>query len=64
MFAFIENNYLQFKELNTTILNGFIGTEIMRRLIGLAQLPIQIDLNTKANLLTFAKNLILEEDEK
>ena len=64
VFAFIENNYLQFKELNTKILNGFIGTEIMRRLIGLAQLPIQIDLNTKANLLTFAKNLILEEDEK
>jgi 5-methylthioribose kinase len=27
--------------LNTTILNGFIGTEIMRRLIGLAQLPLK-----------------------
>jgi 5-methylthioribose kinase len=38
--AFIKEN-LFFEELNTTILNGFIGTEIMRRLIGLAQLPLK-----------------------
>jgi 5-methylthioribose kinase len=30
-----------FEELNPTILNGFIGTEIIRRLIGLAQLPLK-----------------------
>lgn len=58
--AYIENNYLYFSELNSEILNGFIGTEIMRRLIGLAQLPLKMDLETKANLLTFARTLILK----
>jgi 5-methylthioribose kinase len=46
--------------LNTTILNGFIGTEIMRRLIGLAQLPLKMELKTKAALLAFARDLILK----
>ena len=62
--AFVKENYSQFSELNSTILNGLIGTEIMRRLIGLAQLPLQMDLEMKADLLRFAKTLILEQDEK
>jgi 5-methylthioribose kinase len=57
---FIKENYYSFAELNTTILNGFIGVEIMRRLIGLAQLPLKMDLKTKATLLQFAENLILK----
>jgi 5-methylthioribose kinase len=32
----------------------------MRRLIGLAQLPLKMDLKTKARLLQFAENLILK----
>jgi 5-methylthioribose kinase len=32
----IKEQYNSFEELNPTILNGFIGTEIIRRLIGLA----------------------------
>jgi 5-methylthioribose kinase len=51
---------LNYNELNETILNGFIGVEIIRRLIGLAQLPLQMDLNTKKNLLAVAKKLILK----
>jgi 5-methylthioribose kinase len=35
----IKEKY-NFEELNPTILNGFIGTEIIRRLI-LAQLPLK-----------------------
>jgi 5-methylthioribose kinase len=31
----IKEQYNSFEELNPTILNGFIGTEIIRRLIGL-----------------------------
>ena len=62
--AFVKENYSQFSELNSTILNGLIGTEIMRRLIGLAQLPLQMDIEMKADLLRFAKTLILEQDEK
>lgn len=57
---FVKENYYSFAELNTTILNGFIGSEIMRRLIGLAQLPLKMDLKTKARLLQFAENLILK----
>jgi 5-methylthioribose kinase len=37
----IKEEYNSFEELNPTILNGFIGTEIIRRLIGLAQLPLK-----------------------
>ncbi|NRT17129.1 5-methylthioribose kinase [Flavobacterium sp. 28A] len=58
--AFIKENYQSFEDLNSTILNGFIGTEIMRRLIGLAQLPLKMDLKTKADLLAFAKDLIVK----
>ncbi len=38
---------------------GFAGVEIMRRLLGVAQLPIQLDLAQKKALLEEAKNLIL-----
>jgi 5-methylthioribose kinase len=58
--AFVEEKYLSFADLNTTVLNGFIGIEIMRRILGIAQLPLKIDLKTKGELLKFAKNLILK----
>lgn len=52
--------YEEYTKLNLKILNGFIGVEIMRRLIGLAQLPLKLDLNAKKQLLEFAKTLILK----
>jgi 5-methylthioribose kinase len=58
--ALVKEKYHSYEELNTTILNGFIGTEIMRRLLGIAQLPLKMDLKTKAVLLQFAKDLILK----
>jgi 5-methylthioribose kinase len=58
--AFVKEKYHSFADLNAIILNGFIGAEIIRRLIGLAQLPLKIDLKRKATLLEFAKNLILK----
>jgi 5-methylthioribose kinase len=57
----VANVYEAYPELNLEILNGFTGVEIMRRLIGLAQLPLQMDLKAKEQLLAFAKNLILNE---
>lgn len=60
LFAFVVNEYEAYPELNLEILNGFIGVEIIRRLIGLAQLPLQMDLKTKKRLLDFAKTLILK----
>jgi len=56
----LVTQYEAYSELNLKILNGFIGVEIMRRLIGLAQLPLNIDLNAKKQLLEFAKTLILK----
>lgn len=54
----VMHKYVAYPELNLEILNGFIGVEMMRRLIGLAQLPLQMDLKTKAKLLQFANTLI------
>lgn len=56
----IISDYYAYSELNSSILNGFIGVEIMRRLIGLAQLPLKMDLKTKGELLQFAHSLIIK----
>lgn len=56
----VIKNYEKYTDLNLEILNGFTGVEIMRRLIGLAQLPLQMDLGTKKDLLAFARTLILK----
>jgi 5-methylthioribose kinase len=60
LLSIVVAQYDNYTNLNLEILNGFIGVEIMRRLIGLAQLPIQMDLTTKKKLLDFAKTLILK----
>jgi 5-methylthioribose kinase len=44
-------------------LDGFIGVEIMRRLIGLAQLPLKMDLKTKGELMQFAHTLIVNSQQ-
>jgi len=58
LFALVQKRYLYYSELDLTVLNGFIGAEIMRRLIGLAQLPLKMDLKTKGKFLRFAHTLI------
>jgi len=47
-------------ELNASILNQFTGVEIMRRLIGLAQLPLKMKLEDKNELMQLAHNLIIK----
>lgn len=59
--SFVKDNYTHLEQLDKISLDGFIGTEIIRRLIGLAQLPLKMDLQTKNSLLIFARNLILKE---
>jgi len=54
----IVDNYNSYSELNSSILNQFTGVEIMRRLIGLAQLPLKMDLENKKELLQLAYRLI------
>lgn len=54
----IENifeNYVKLHQLKPSLVHQFMGIEIMRRLIGLAQLPLyKMDLKTKKALLSFA----------
>ena len=56
---FVKKCYIDFDTLNHKLLNGFIGIEILRRLIGLAQLPLKMNLELKNNLLKKAQKLIL-----
>jgi 5-methylthioribose kinase len=56
----VEQHYVGFSELNNANLNGFIGVEIMRRIIGLAQLPLKMDLKEKNDLMQLAYRLILK----
>ncbi len=45
------DNYTQKPAFNMERFSGFVGTEILRRLVGLAQLPLELDLNQKSNLI-------------
>lgn len=47
-------------DFDSTLLRGFIGTEMLRRLLGLAQLPLPIDLTQKKVLLEEAAVFVLE----
>lgn len=61
LLSIISTAYDSYTDLNLDLLNGFVGVEIMRRLIGLAQLPLQIDVAAKKELLDFARTLILNK---
>ena len=60
---FVKKAYLNYSFLNHKLLNGFVGTEIVRRLIGLAQLPLKMELSDKIQLLEKAKQLLLTYDD-
>ncbi|MEP2278377.1 phosphotransferase [Maribacter sp.] len=47
------------KKLDISLLNKVAGIEIMRRLIGLAQLPLKRTINEKKLLLTIARKLVI-----
>jgi 5-methylthioribose kinase len=47
------------RPLQQALLWQFAGVEIMRRLIGVAQLPVQFDLTAKAELLSLSHELVL-----
>ncbi|SHM89294.1 phosphotransferase [Flavobacterium chilense] len=56
----VYESYNSYSELNCSILTGFIGIEIMRRIIGLAQLPLKMELADKDELMQFAYKLIVK----
>lgn len=57
----VKNNYIDYQNLNHHLLDGFTGVEILRRIIGLAQLPLKMDLVDKKKLLEKAQYLILNK---
>ncbi len=50
--------------LNKRLMNQFAGVEIMRRLMGVAQLPIPYGLERKTELLELSKTLVLENSRR
>ncbi len=56
----VLTHYRPTAELNQALLQGFVGTELLRRLIGLAQLPLSLSLGEKKVLLDEAASLILD----
>lgn len=56
----LQLHYDGYNDLDINLINDFAGVEIMRRLIGLAQLPMQMDLTKKKQLLKLAKTLLLK----
>ncbi|NVK51084.1 MAG: phosphotransferase [Cyclobacteriaceae bacterium] len=53
----IKSNYTH--PMNWDLVQAYRGIEIMRRLIGIAQLPLKLNLSQKQSLLNQAKNYIL-----
>jgi len=53
-------DYLMPKGFDTTLCTQFCGAEIIRRIIGLAQLPLDMSLDEKADILERAEQMILE----
>lgn len=57
----ISKKYQQPTNFNEALLSQFVGIEILRRLIGIAQLPLSLDLETKKRLMAQAAKWIMEE---
>jgi 5-methylthioribose kinase len=48
------------RQLDRTLVAGYAGVEIMRRLIGVAQLPLSYDIDRKRSLLRLSRQLVVE----
>ena len=58
----ILQQYQQSTNFNSSLLAQFVGIEILRRLIGIAQLPLSLDLVTKKRLMEQAARWIMTEE--
>lgn len=54
-----QSHYPQWKELDHQLVRGFAGVEILRRLLGVAQLPTALDFERKSALIENAIALVL-----
>ena len=55
----VWKDYLQPTYFSEKLANQFIGMELIRRIIGLAQLPLELTLDEKKNLLEEARELVV-----
>ena len=51
------------RRLNAALVAGYAGVEIMRRLIGVAQLPLAVGIDRKRALLNLSRRLVVEPDQ-
>lgn len=58
----VQEKYLNFNSLDGELLDALIGVEIIRRLLGLAQIPLRMSLNEKEKMLEKAYHLIIKND--
>lgn len=58
----IFQKYQQSANFKEGLLSQFVGIEILRRLIGIAQLPLSLDLTTKKKLMAQAAKWIMTEE--
>ncbi|MBK7869601.1 MAG: phosphotransferase [Saprospiraceae bacterium] len=56
----VQSEYRYSDDFDHEMLHAFIGVEMLRRIIGLAQLPLDLNLKEKQELLEEARTLILE----
>lgn len=57
----VLERYKTDRTLNLKLVFGFAGTEILRRLLGVAQLPVDLSLDEKQHLIHMAENWILKD---
>lgn len=62
VFRAISKQYQQASDFKEELLSQFVGIEILRRLIGIAQLPLSLDLATKKQLMKQAAKWIMLEE--
>ena len=55
----VVETYTKQIELDETLMSCFVGVEIIRRLLGIAQLPLELSIKEKKNLLESARHLVL-----
>lgn len=57
-FKLLSLGYPHFQEMKEDLIAGFAGTEILRRLLGVAQLPINLALKEKRSLIEMASQWV------
>lgn len=53
-------HYKKFSKLDTSLCEKFTAVEILRRIMGLAQLPLQIDLEKRIQLMEESRNILIK----